>query len=102
MSAREAAKWQFGEVAIQMMGQVKPGEMEALMAATRTCADLCGVVDQLGTVEVDKLADLIVLSGDPLDSISNIRKLRLVLKGGQLVNIQQQEGLTGLWELLFF
>ncbi len=85
-----------------MMGQVKPGEMEALMAATRTCADLCGVADQLGTVEVSKLADLIVLSGDPLESISNIRKLSLVLKGGQWVSIQQQEGLTGLWELLFF
>ncbi len=85
-----------------MMGQVNPGEMEALIAATRTCADLCGVVDQLGTIEVGKVADLIVLSGDPLESISNIRKLGLVLKGGQLVNIQPQEGLAGLWELLFF
>jgi imidazolonepropionase-like amidohydrolase len=36
------------------------GEMEALIAATRTSADLCGVVGQLGTVEVGKLADLIV------------------------------------------
>jgi imidazolonepropionase-like amidohydrolase len=93
---------EFALLEIEHLVRAGMGEMEALMAATRTCADLCGVVDQLGTVEVGKLADLIVLSGDPLESISNIRKLRLVLKGGQWVNIQQQEGLTGLWELLFF
>lgn len=44
-------------------------EMEALIAATRTSADLCGVVDELGTVEVGKLADLIVLSADPLAAV---------------------------------
>lgn len=71
-------------------------------AATRTCADLCGVVDRLGTVEVGKLADLIALSGDPLENISNIKKLKLVLKGGQLVNTEKPEGLTDLWELLLF
>jgi imidazolonepropionase-like amidohydrolase len=93
---------EFALLEIEHLVRAGMGEMEALMAATRTCADLCGVVDQLGTVEVGKLADLIVLSGDPLESISNIRKLSLVLKGGQWVSIQQQEGLTGLWELLFF
>jgi imidazolonepropionase-like amidohydrolase len=75
---------------------VKAGmtEMEALIAATRTSADLCAVADQLGTVEVGKLADLIALAGDPLEDISNIRKLKLVLKGGKLVDISPQEGLA--------
>ncbi len=83
---------------------VRPGmgEMEALIAATRTCADLCGVVDRLGTVEVGKMADLIALSGDPLENIFNIRRLNLVLKGGQLVNTEEPEGLIDLWELFFF
>ena len=75
------------------------GEMEALIATTRTTADLCGVGDLLGTVEVGKIADLIVLSANPLEDISNIRKLEMVLKDGRLVDISPQEGLVDLWEL---
>jgi len=78
------------------------GEMEALIAATRTSADLCGVADRMGTVEVGKLADLIVVSANPLEDISNIRKLKLVLKGGKLVETREPEGLTDFWELFFF
>jgi imidazolonepropionase-like amidohydrolase len=77
-------------------------EMEALIAATRTCADLCGVVDRLGTVEVGKLADLIAVSANTMENISSIRKLKLVLKGGKLVETKEPGGLADLWELLFF
>lgn len=77
------------------------GEMETLIAATRTSAELCGVADRLGTVEKGKLADLIVLSADPLENISNIRKLKLVLRDGNLVDINPQEGLADFWELFF-
>ena len=82
---------------------VKAGmtEMEALVAATRTSADLCGVVDRLGTVEVGKLADLIVVSGNPLEDISNIRRLKLVFKGGSLVDTSPEEGMSDFRELFF-
>ncbi len=76
-------------------------EMDTLVAATRTSADLCGVMNRMGTVEVGKLADLIVLSADPLEDISNIRRLKLVLKGGKLVDISPQEGLADFRELFF-
>ena len=74
----------------------------ARIAATRSSAELCGVAEQLGTVEAGKLADLIVLSQDPLVNISNIRSLKLVLKGGHLADTEDKEGLTDLWQLLFF
>lgn len=77
---------------IEHLNKAGMTEMEALVAATRTSADLCGVADRLGTVEVGKLADLIVLSANPLQNISNIRKLKMVLKGGSLVDINPQEG----------
>jgi imidazolonepropionase-like amidohydrolase len=93
---------EFALLEIEHLVRAGMGEMEALIAATRTCADLCGVADRLGTVEVGKLADLIALSGDPLENISNIRRLKLVLRGGQLVNTDEPEGLTDLWQLLFF
>jgi len=82
---------------------VKAGmtEMEALVAATRTSADLCGVVDRLGTVEVGKLADFIAVSANPLENISNIRRLKLVFKGGSLVDTSPQEGLADFRELFF-
>jgi len=76
-------------------------EMDALTAATRTSADLCEVADRLGAVEVGKLADLIVVSANPLEDIANIRKLNLVFKGGNLINISPQEGLADFWELFF-
>ena len=59
---------------------------QALLAATRHAAELCGVGHELGTVEVGKLADLIVVAADPLENITNLRRLLLVLKEGRIVS----------------
>ena len=59
---------------------------QTIQAATRNAAELCGVGDKLGTVEVGKLADLIVVADNPLDDINNIRKLMLVVKDGRIVS----------------
>ncbi len=58
---------------------------QTLQAATRQGAAICGVGSELGTIEVGKRADLIVVAGNPLDDIQNVRRLRLVLKGGRVV-----------------
>ena len=92
---------EFALLEIEHLARAGMGEMGALIAATRNCADLCEVVDRLGTVEVGKLADLIVLSANPLEDISNIRKLKLVFKGGNLVDTSVPEGLGDFWELFF-
>jgi imidazolonepropionase-like amidohydrolase len=47
---------------------------------------VCGVGAELGTVEVGKLADLIVVGDNPLEDITNVRRLQLVLKEGRLVS----------------
>ena len=93
---------EFGYLDIEQMVLYGMTEMQALIASTRTSADLNGVADRLGTVEEDKLADLIVVSGSPLENISNIRKLQLVLKDGNLVDMNKQEGVTDFWELFYF
>ena len=59
---------------------------QALLAATRNAAAICGVADDLGTVEVGKLADLIVVAANPLEEITNLRRLLLVLKEGRVVS----------------
>jgi hypothetical protein len=42
------------------------------------------------------------VSGNPLENISNIRKLKLVFKDGNLVDMNKQEGVTDFWELFYF
>jgi imidazolonepropionase-like amidohydrolase len=59
---------------------------QTLLAATKNAAALCNAADDLGTIEVGKLADLIVVAGDPLENIDNVRKLVLVLKEGRIVS----------------
>ena len=65
---------------------------QALQAATRHGAAVCGVGDELGTVEVGKRADLIVVAGNPLEDIHNVRRLRLVLKDGRVVSDKRRAG----------
>jgi imidazolonepropionase-like amidohydrolase len=59
---------------------------QTLIAATRNAAAVCGAGTDLGTVEVGKLADLIVVGANPLEDINNVRQLRLVLKEGRVVS----------------
>ena len=59
---------------------------QTLLAATKHAAMLCGAGDDLGTVEVGKLADLIVVGADPLADVNNVRQLKMVLKEGRIVS----------------
>ena len=43
-------------------------------------------IEEFGTVEVGKRADLIVVDGNPLEDIRAVRRLRMVLKGGKVVS----------------
>ena len=59
---------------------------QTLLAATINAATVCGVADDLGTVEVGKLADLIVIGANPLEDINAVRDLQLVFKEGRVVS----------------
>ena len=58
---------------------------EVLMAATRGNAKWFKLEKQLGTVSAGLLADLIAVDGDPVADISAVRKIKMVMKGGALV-----------------
>ena len=58
--------------------------MEAIQAATIVPARVMKVDREVGTVEVGKVADLILVDGNPLDNISNLRNTRLVIANGKV------------------
>jgi imidazolonepropionase-like amidohydrolase len=59
--------------------------MEAIVISTRNGADMLGVLDDLGTLEAGKLADVLVVDGDPLTSLAALRQVDRVYKGGKLM-----------------
>ncbi len=64
------------------------GAHRAIMSATRTNAELFNLADRIGTVEVGKDADLILVRGEPLDDVklfADPDNVRLVLQRGALV-----------------
>jgi imidazolonepropionase-like amidohydrolase len=56
--------------------------MQAIVAATRNAADVIGQGDSLGTLEPGKLADVLVIDGDPLRDISHMHRVQTVIKDG--------------------
>lgn len=60
--------------------------MQAIQAATKVGADYLGKKEELGAVEEGKLADLIVVDGDPLKDITQLRRIDTVIKDGEVVD----------------
>jgi imidazolonepropionase-like amidohydrolase len=60
--------------------------MEAIQAATLVPARVMGLDGELGTVEPGKRADLILVEGNPLESIHNIRNVKSVVTNGAVYN----------------
>jgi imidazolonepropionase-like amidohydrolase len=69
------------ELAILVEAGLKP--MQALQAATRNPARFLGREKLLGTVQQGKLADLVLLDGDPLADIHNTTRIRAVVANGR-------------------
>jgi imidazolonepropionase-like amidohydrolase len=57
---------------------------EAIQAGTRVGAELLGWNDRLGTLEAGKLADIIAVTGNPLEDISALEQVAFVMIGGKI------------------
>lgn len=58
---------------------------EALRSATINAAETIGMEKQIGSIMVGKRADMVVLAGNPLESIQNLKQQRLVIQFGKIV-----------------
>ena len=59
--------------------------MQAIRSATSVAAALLDQQDNLGALEAGRLADLIAVAGDPLKDITELERVRFVMKGGVVV-----------------
>ncbi len=68
-----------------MMVDSGMSEMDAIRAATVTASELIEMSDTLGTIEAGKLADIIAVDNSPLDDITELENVRVVIKDGKRV-----------------
>lgn len=70
---------------LEMMVEYGMDEQQVLISATSLNAELFGLGGKIGRIQEGFIADLIVVEGDPLEEISSLRKVEMVIKGGQVV-----------------
>lgn len=75
-------------IAIEGLVELGMTPSQAIVSATKHGAMAAKGLQDFGTLEVGKFADLVLLDADPLASISNIRKVRTVMKEGRMIDPQ--------------
>ena len=73
-------------MAIEGLVELGMTPAQAIVAATRNGAIASRRLADLGTIEPGKIADLVVLTGDPVADIGNLRKVSMVVKDGRTVD----------------
>jgi len=76
------ATWQEMDAWVDVLGM---SPMETIQRATSGAARVLGVADRVGSIEAGKVADVIVVNGDPLRHIDVLREPAMVFKGGRRV-----------------
>jgi imidazolonepropionase-like amidohydrolase len=87
-SGVDGSTYAHGTQALDFEALVKRAGMSparAIQAATTINAEVLGWGDQVGSIDREKYADLIAVSGDPLADISELQRVRFVMKGGKVI-----------------
>jgi imidazolonepropionase-like amidohydrolase len=69
---------------IQLLHAASLTPMEVIEAATKRAARVCGHGEDLGTIEVGKLADILIVDGDPVADLGALERVVIVVKGGKV------------------
>jgi len=71
-----------------LMVQAGMSEMDAIYAATVATAELLEQSEDLGTIEIGKIADIIAVNGDPLQDITELERVTVVIQAGRVIDSQ--------------
>jgi imidazolonepropionase-like amidohydrolase len=75
-----------GEIELYVRGGMTP--VEALQTATINAAKALGADADLGSIEAGKLADMVIIDGNPLTDIKDTRKVNTVVKDGEVYEMK--------------
>ena len=59
--------------------------LDVIRAITTNAAEMLGWQDRIGAIEPGKFADLVAVAGDPVADISELERVRFVMKGGEVI-----------------
>jgi imidazolonepropionase-like amidohydrolase len=80
--------WGRGSASLTVLESYWHGGMpplEVIRTATTNAADLLGMADRIGSIEAGRFADIIAVDGDPLVDMGELRKVKFVMKGGEVI-----------------
>jgi imidazolonepropionase-like amidohydrolase len=77
------------ELELMLSSGVCATELDCITAATSRGAEALGLSDELGTIECGKIADLLVVDGNPLQDLAVMRNIKLIIHNGQATSIDQ-------------
>lgn len=70
---------------ITRMNEAGMTPMQIIVSATRNGAHVCRLENELGTLETGKLADILIVNGDPLQDLSTLLKVKMVIHNGEII-----------------
>jgi imidazolonepropionase-like amidohydrolase len=87
-SGVDGSTFAHGTQALEFEALVKHGGMtpaRAIQSGTIVNAEVLGWQDRIGSIDKGKYADLVAVSGDPLADISELQRVKFVMKGGKII-----------------
>ena len=94
-SGVDGSTFAHGSQALEFEALVKQAEMtpaRAIQSGTIVNAEALGWQDQIGSVDQGKYADLVAVSGDPLADITELQRVKFVMKGGKVIRNDMEAG----------
>ncbi len=93
-SGCDGSTFAHGTQALDFEALVKNGGLtpaRAIQAGTIINAEALGWQDQIGSIDKGKYADLVAVSGDPLADITELQRVKFVMKGGKIIKNEMPE-----------
>jgi imidazolonepropionase-like amidohydrolase len=87
-SGADGATFAHGTQGLEFEALVKRAGMtaaRAIQAGTTVNAKVLGWQEQIGSIDKGKYADLVAVSGDPTADITELQRVRFVMKGGKII-----------------
>jgi imidazolonepropionase-like amidohydrolase len=94
-SGADGSTYPHGAQALDFEWLVKRGGLtpaRAIQAGTINNAEVMGWADRVGSIEKGKFADLVAVSGDPLADITELQRVKFVMKGGKVIRSDLSTG----------